>query len=205
MPAGMSTPVYATIFKGDSELALIVSVITSLLCPLTIPFLIHFLAGIQTNINLFQMFGSLSMIIFVPFILSILFRKIGKAAIHNTEKYYSQVSILIITLIMAGAIAKVNVIRALDGGNSIIYPFFLLFVLALLLHIIGYCAIYKRDNKTRITSSLSTAYMNSTLAIVFAAEFFGPKTLLLVTLYQIPTNLVLIGFGYVVKKYFRVQ
>ncbi len=201
MPTGMTTPLYVNILKGDNELALIIVTITSLLSTLTIPFLIYFLVGIQTNINFIQMFTTLSMIIFIPFILSILFRRIGKRIIDNTKKYYSSISILIITFIMAGAIAKVNFIQIISNDKSIIYPFFLLFVLAILLHIIGYYVVYKKDNKTKITSSLAIAYMNSTLAIVFAAQFFNPKTLLLVVLYQIPTNLVLICFGYIVNKY----
>lgn len=201
MPVGMSVPVYAHIFKSDKELALIIAIITSLLCPLTIPLLIYFLVGIKTNIDFFQMFLNLCIVIFIPFILSILFRKIWKKFIDKTEKYYSSVSIIVIMFIMAGAIAKIDVLQIINN-KSIIFPFLSLFILAILLHIIGYYAVYKKDNKIKITSSLATAYMNSTLAIVLAAKFFSPEVLLLVILYQIPTNLILIGFGYIVKRRF---
>ena len=43
--------------------------------------------------------------------------------------------------------------------------------------------------------------MNSGLSVVIAAEFFGGKTLLLVTLYQIITNVALVVLGYIVHKY----
>lgn len=200
MPTGIAVPAYAIILRGDKELALVLSTITSLICPLTVPLLIYFLIGVKTELNFSHIFIALSAIIFIPFILSAIFRKIGKKIIKKTEKYYSSVSIVIITLIMAGAIAKVDASQIMNENKSIIYPFLSLFFLAILLHLIGYFAIYKKDVQTKITSSLSLAYMNSTLAIVFAAEFFGPETLLLVVLYQIPTNLALIVFGYLTKR-----
>lgn len=199
MPSGLAIPVYAILFKGDKELALIISIITSLLCPITIPLLILLLTGKQTDVSIVQMFITLSIIILIPFVLSVFFRKLGKKIIKNTEEYYSPVSILIITFIMAGAIAKANFIQNIS--QSIIYPFLSLFVLAILLQIIGYYAVYKKNYQIKITSSLAIAYMNSTLAIIFAAEFFSPKTLLLVILYQIPVNFALIVFGYIAKKY----
>jgi len=202
MPSGMTVPVYSTILNGDKELALIIVILTSLLCPITIPFLLHFLVGVQITINSLQIFYSLSVIIFIPLILSILLKKVGKNFIEKTKKYYSPLSIILIMFIITGAIAKANVIQAIGGAKEIIYPFFLLFVLAILMHLIGYFILYKMNKEVKIASSLTTAYKNSTLAIVFAAQFFSAKTLLLVTLYQIPTNLILIGFGYLVKKRF---
>lgn len=203
MPAGMAVPAYAFLFKGDKELALIVSILTSFLCPLTIPLLILILTGNQTNINFIQMFITLGLIVLIPFILSRIFRIFTEKIIKNTEKYYSALSVLIISFIMMGAIARADFIQNIS--NSIISSFLLLFVLAILLHVIGYYIVYKKNRQIRITSSLAIAYMNSTLAIIFAAEFFDPKTLLLIILYQIPTNLALIAFGYIIRKRFYIS
>ncbi len=202
MPAGMTVSVLASIFQGDKELALILSVITSLLCPITIPFLIYFLAGVKTSINFFQMFASLATIIFIPFILAMFFRKIGGRIINATEQYYSPLSMLIIMFISAGSVSKINFVQVIGSDKLIIYPFISLFILAILLYVIGYYVIFQKDKKLKITSSLALANMNSTLAIVFAAKFFGPKTLLLVTLYSIAGSLVLIGFGHLIKRDF---
>ncbi|GAG91060.1 unnamed protein product [marine sediment metagenome] len=147
------------------------------------------------------MFTNLVIIIFVPFILAMIFRKLGKGFVNKTEKYYSPISILIIMCIMAGALAKVDIIKTFKDGGAIYYSFFLLFVFTALLYVIGYFIVFRRDAQTKISSSIAMTYMNTTLAIVFAAEFFSAKTLLLVTLYQIPTNIGIISFGYFVKKY----
>ncbi len=204
MPAGMAVPVYATIFKGDKELALIITTLTSLLCPLTIPILIYLLSGIETDINFFKLFITLSTVIFIPFLSSTIFRKFLKKFIYNTKKYYSSISIIAITFIIIGAIAKVEVTQIISNkGLSIIFPFFLLFVLSTLLFLVGYLAAHKGNKESKITSSLSIAYMNSTLAIVIAAEFFSSETLLLVTLYQIPSTVTLISFGYLIRKYYN--
>ncbi len=199
MPAGMIVPTYATIFKGDKELALILAILTSLLCPITIPALIYLLSGIKTNINFLNMFTTLSMIIFIPFISAIIIKKTSPNFIQKTKQYYSSISILAVTLIIAGATAKIDFIPTISNDISIIPSFTLLFAITFFLYLIGYYIVFNKNKKTKITSSLAMAYMNSGLAIVFAAEFFTAKTLLLVTLYQIPTTLGIIIFGSLIK------
>lgn len=201
MPTGMAVPAYAVIFKGDKELALALSVVTSLLCPLTIPIMIYLLTGLETGLSFPQMFITLSIVIFAPFLASLIFKKIKGQLVKKTEKFYSPLSIIIVSFIMAGAIAKVDLFSIIGQNNQIVYPFLSLFLLAIILHLIGYFAVAQKNISVKITSSLALAYMNSTLAIVFASQFFGPETLLLVILYQIPTNLVLIGFGFWIKKW----
>ncbi|MCP3685908.1 MAG: hypothetical protein GY861_24945 [bacterium] len=201
MPSGMVTPVYATIFKADKELALVIVTITSLLCPITVPLIIYFLTGVETDFDVFGMFIKLCIIIFIPFALSILFRKIGKGIIKKTEEYYSPVSVLLIVLIISGALADANVLSFVGDFRSILSPFLLLFVLAALLHIAGYFAVFKRDTKTRAVSSIEIAYMNFTLALVVGQEFFGDKTVFIAALYQIHANIALITFIYIFKKF----
>jgi len=198
MPAGMTIPFYSSLFKGDMELALVLTVITSLLCPFTIPLLIKFFLGTGFSINFLDMLTMLSLVIFIPFLVSILIRKFALVFIEKTKKYYSFLSLFVSMFLMAGAIAKIDFLEVLKG-SELVYPFILLFVLAFVLHIIGFF-IVRGDIKTRITSSLAIAYMNSTLAIVFAASFFSPKVLVIVTLYQIPVNIALMFSGIIFRK-----
>ncbi|MFH0906900.1 MAG: bile acid:sodium symporter [bacterium] len=201
MPVGIAIPAYTAVFRGDKELSLILSIITSLLCPITIPFLIYVLAGLRASIDYFQVFTMLSIVIFIPFILSSFIKRISGKIVNRTQKYYSAVSIIVMSFVIAGAISKTDFLQTISNDKLILYPFILLFLLVGLRHIFGYCLVYRSNNKIRIASSLSISHTNSTLAIVVAAEFFSAKTLFLVTLYQIPIAVALIVFGYIARKY----
>ncbi len=198
MPVGMSITAYARIFKGNTSLALTLTIVTSLLAPFTVPSIIYFLTGNNLQINIFDMLILLAEIIFAPFLFSSLVRKIAAKQITKTEKYFGPASILLLTMIIAGSIAKVAG-KAVDL-NSLWIGIIFLFVLAAALHIIGYYAAFWRGKSDKISSSLAVAYMNSTLAIILASSFFGPETLLAVVFYQFPTNTVLILFGYMVGR-----
>jgi len=198
MPAGMSITAYAGIFKGNASLALTLTMVTSLLAPFTVPSIIYFLTGNSLQINVFEMLALLAEIIFAPFFLSALVRKIAAKQINRTEKHFRPVSILFITMIMAASIAKISG-KPLELNFLWVVVSFL-FVLAAALHIIGYYAAFWRGKADKISSSLAVAYMNSTLAIVLASSFFSPETLLAIILYMFPTNIVLILFGWIVDR-----
>ena len=198
MPVGMTIPFYASLFKGDRELALVLTVITSLLCPFTIPFLIKLFLGTNFSVNILDMLIMLCLVIFIPFLFSFFIRRFALEAIEKTKKYYSSLSLFVSIFLMAGAIAKIDFLDIING-NNLIYPFIMLLVLAFVLHLIGFFII-GGSLRTRITSSLAVAYMNSTLAIVFAAKFFSPEIFVIVTLYQIPVNIALMIFGIIFRK-----
>ncbi len=198
MPAGMSIAAYAGIMKGNASLALSLTMITSLIAPFTIPSIFYFLTGSVIRISAFDMFASLAEIIFLPLVLSMAARKFARAQIEKSKKHFGSVSILIVTAIIAGSIAKVAG-KPIDL-NSLWIVILFLFLFSGALHAIGYFSMPKADKGKKITLSLAVAYMNSTLAIVIASAFFSPETLLAVILYMFPTNIVLILFGWIVGR-----
>ncbi len=203
MPTAMGAPVYSAILKGDKYLSLFLTILTSMLAPLTVPLLILFLTGVKTNVSYFELFSSLSIIIFVPLISAFLIKKAINKLIKKTEKYFSPLSVLFLSVIIGGAIAHFD-IRSLifsDNLGKLFLPILSLFGLSISWHLIGFFIAYKKTRNLRITSSLAIAVINSILAIVFTAKFFEPKTVLLVTLFLVPINLSLIVFGYFVKKF----
>ncbi len=198
MPAGMSIAAYAGIMKGNASLALALTMVTSMIAPFTIPAMTYLLTGLAIQINLFDMFLLLAEIIFMPLAVSIFARKFALAQIEKSKKYFGGVSILIITAIIAASIAKVA--GTPIDINSLWFVMAFLFIFAAALHAIGYFSIPKTDRSNKITLSLATAYMNSTLAIVLASAFFNHETLLAVILYMFPTNIVLILFGWIIGR-----
>lgn len=197
MPAGMATPAYSDIFKGNTPLSLIVTTISSLLAPITIPIILLFITGTKYNLSFLSMFQTLAMIIFIPFILAFIIKKFAKTTISKTQKYYSAISVIAIMIIIMGAVAKIekNIIT-----TDIIFPAIILLLITIIITTISYFAIPKSIKRTKISSSLAIAYINSSLAIVFASGLFSSKTVLLIILHQFIGNLTLIGFGYLARR-----
>ena len=74
MPIGMTTPLLTEIAGGRQSLALVLTVTTSLLAPLTAPFVIKFLAGTSIEVDVLGMFTLLAMVIYLPFIIAQFFK-----------------------------------------------------------------------------------------------------------------------------------
>lgn len=199
MPAGMATPAYSDIFKGNRSLSLVLAVTSSLIAPITIPLILFLITGAKYNLPILKMFYSLALMLVLPFVLATIIRRFTKKIIRKTQKYYSALSIIILIFVIAGGIAKIRE-TFFQILPEIIFPFIILFLITILLTLIGYYAIPRATKRTKISSALSTAYVNASLALVFTATFFGPKVLLLVTMQQFIGNFTVIGFGYLVRK-----
>jgi len=62
------------------------------------------------------------------------------------------------------------------------------------MHVVSWHSLPHATPQEKISATLSTAYVNLPLAIVFANSFFGPVVALMVVLYDIPWNLMLIPY-----------
>ncbi|MFH1431728.1 MAG: bile acid:sodium symporter [archaeon] len=199
MPAGMSTAALTDISKGNISLSLVITTTTTLLCPFTIPFLLKYLTVSELTIPIYTMLIMLSKIIFLPFIAAIITKKIAKKQIENTRHYYSSISILLIMPLIIGPLAKHSGYYQNNLGQILNITLYL-FVISAILHIIGWFMLFRSKKKDRISTSITCAYMNSSLAIVFTAQFFTPLVLLPVILYQFPWDLMLIPFKHIISR-----
>lgn len=199
MPAGMATSALTDISKGSVSLALIITMATTLLCPFTIPFLLKFMTGTQLTLSTYSMLIMLSKIIFIPFIFAAITKKIARRQIKNTKQYYSSMSILLIMPLIMGPLAKHSEYyrNNLDQISKITAY---MFIISAILHVTGWFMVFWLNKKDKIAASITSAYMNLSLAIVFTAQFFGPLVLLPVILYQFPWDTMLMPFRYIIKK-----
>ena len=199
MPAGMATATLTDITKGKVSLALVITTTTSLLCPFTIPLLMRYLIGATLPVSTYEMLTMLATIIFIPFAAAFITRKIARKQIQKTKQYYSSISILSIMPLIMGPIAK-HSSYFLNNLEKVSYIIVYLFIISATLHIIGWIMVFWLKKKEKIATSITSTYMNSSLAIVFAAKFFGPSVILGVILYQLPWNTMLIPFRHIIKK-----
>ena len=199
MPTAMSAPAFTDIAKWNTSLTLLFTITLTLICPITIPFLIKYLVGMQIHINIREMFFMLIKTVCIPFILAIIVKQFLPKIIEKTKDYYGWLSIILLMMVIFPPLA---VYRDYFLANPIkIIPMLLyLCIISALLHAFGWFISYRSPRKDKISLSIVTGYMNLTLSIVFAMKFFWPDAVLTIILFDIPWVLMLIPFKYIVDR-----
>jgi len=189
MPVGMTAPLLVEIANGKQSIAMVLTVTTSLLAPFTVPLLTKILFSAQISVDALSMFKQLVMVIFVPFALAMIVRALAKKTIATVRPYTKAASTLLLGLLIVGAVAKQAgpIVSLISNAFVLIAMLALLYAFIFLLHIAGYYSFWWEPKEIRQTSSISLTYMNFTLAIFLASQFFPrPGIILPLVLVVIP-------------------
>lgn len=171
MPTGMTAPLLTELAAGKPNLALFLTVTTSLLCPITIPALIKVTANTEVSVDFLHMFFNLVKVIIVPFALAQITARFLPQASRHIEKISKPMSIICLALLLIGVTASQpfsfspeTILTSLGwiGATTLFFG---------LMHIAGFFLAYHSTRKEHVTMSVCLTYMNITLAIYIAQEF----------------------------------
>jgi predicted Na+-dependent transporter len=187
MPVGMTVPLLVDIAGGRHSIAVVLTVTTSLLAPFSIPLLTKFLYGADVNVDAGAMFVQLAKVIFLPFLLAMVARAAWAKGVNAVKARTKHLSIVLLGLLIAGAVAKQSHEIASAAAN---WPAFLLtiaglYVFFLALHASGYHVFWWKEREIKQTSSIALTYMNFTLAIFLAGQFFPRPGIILPLVFSI--------------------
>lgn len=200
MPAGVASPVFTNIVKGNTSLTVVVSLISHLIAPLTVPLLFFLFTRKILPIDIWSLSKTLFLLSLVPLLSALIVKKTKPKIINATKSYYGFVSISIIGfLIYIAAANQSNEI--LHNPMNILIDVIWLYALFIFLHTVGYFAAFWRNKKDKIALSVARTYMNNSLALGLALAFFTPKIALLIVLSEIPWSTALGPFNYFLKKF----
>jgi BASS family bile acid:Na+ symporter len=196
MPAGMTSPFLAEISGGNQGLALVLTATTSLLAPVTVPLVIKVLAGTQVAVGFWTMVLSLAKVIFVPFLLAQVVKFVWGRGAERFSKRSRPLSMALLGLLIMGIVAQRadTILASLTSARAL--GILLALVVLFLLHmVVGYYAVSWRSRTDRITVMICLTFMNFTLAIFLAGQYFtDPNVLVPVILSVLPWSLLLIPF-----------
>lgn len=181
MPVGMTAPLLVEVVGGKQTIAMVLTVTTSLLAPFTVPLLTKTLYGTSISVDAIGMFKQLALVIFLPFVVALLARKILPALVEMVKAKTKPFSILLLGLLIASAVAKQSYqIRELSRDAwQLMFVIVSLYTFFMVLHVIGYFAFWWKKRAEKSTASVALTYMNFTLAIFLAAQFFPKPEILL--------------------------
>jgi len=176
-PGGVTSNLLTSLAKGDVALSISLTAIISLLCVITIPFIVLTSVGllsdssITQDISLFSMSRDMFLIVTVPVILGMLIRRFASGAALKFEPIAKKISIVLFVLVLLGAIAaeRENVISYFAQAGLIT------FVLNVVMMIVAYCVakLLASGMKQKKCITIECGLQNGTLAIFVATSIFG--------------------------------
>ncbi len=199
MPVGMTAPLLTEISGGRQSMALVLTITTSLLAPVTVPLIIKILAGASVVVSFWDMFILLATVIYVPFILAQIIKKYWQGIINKTEYLFKPISVILLGLLIVVIVAKQS--DMIWGGFSNWLYIESLFIFFIILHILGYFIMFWKQREYKLTISVCLTYMNFTLAIELVNNFFTePNILIPVVFSVIPWAVMFIPFKYLANR-----
>ncbi len=179
MPSGLACSSLTDIAKGNAALALVVTMVTSLLCPFSTPWIITVGCGAAPagagKEFLIEQAVFLAVILFSPMGVAWLVRSLAPRTVVRYRGAYTGLSMISLALLILGAMSGVSadcieLIREKPVIALILALF--MFGFSAVLHVIGYFLAFWRSVADKAAVSVNAAYVNNGLAIVFASTFY---------------------------------
>ena len=176
-PGGVTSNLLTSFAKGDVALSISLTAIISLLCVITIPFIVLTSVGllgdsnIPQDISLLSMSRDMFLIVTVPVILGMLLRRFASGIALKFEPIAKKISIVLFVLVLLGAIAaeRENVISYFAQAGLITL------VLNVVMMVVAYyvAKFLSSGTEQRKCITIECGLQNGTLAIFVATSIFG--------------------------------
>ena len=176
-PGGVTSNLLTSFAKGDVALSVSLTAIISLLCVITVPFIVLTSVGlladssITQDISLIGMARDMFLIVTVPVILGMLFRRFASAIALTFEPIAKKISTVLFVLVLLGAIAaeRENVVSYFAQAGLITL------VLNVVMMVVAYFVAHSLASGTKQKKciTIECGLQNGTLAIFVATSIFG--------------------------------
>ncbi len=201
-PGGVTSNILTSFAKGDVALSISLTAIISLLSVITIPFIVitslNLLGteNISTNISLMKMALNMFLIVTVPVIIGMLFRKFFSNAAIKFEPISKKISAILFIIVLIGAILaeRENVLSyfAQAGLITLVLNIIMMFVAFCMAQLMGTGMAQKK------CIAIECGLQNGTLAIFVATSLFGGGVYVIpaatYSLIMFATSLIFVSF-----------
>ncbi len=190
LPAGVTSPAFTNVFKGDVTLALALLILSSMLTPLVLPYLGGWLMAETLQVDLFRLFTTLFITVIFPYLAHLPVRRYRKVS-HWMQHHDSFISIVGIAVIFTLAIAEYRSVLLTQTGQ--ILPYFLVsFAVFLFLYLFGWWVLPSTSRSNKVALLFSSGANNVALGIVVSFLYFPIQTGVFFVVCEVVWVLVLI-------------
>jgi BASS family bile acid:Na+ symporter len=176
-PGGVTSNILTSFARGDVALSVSLTAIVSLLCVLTVPFIIVTSLGllgldnVTQNISLTSMAISMFLIVTVPVIIGMIFRKFASNLALKFEPIAKKISLVLFVVVLLGAILaeKENIVSYFADAGLVTL------VLNVLMMIVAFyvAQFLGTGNSQKKCIAIECGLQNGTLAIFVGTTLFG--------------------------------
>ena len=176
-PGGVTSNILTSFARGDVALSISLTAIISLLSVITVPFIIVTSLGflgseiVAQNISLTTMAISMFLIVTVPVIIGIIFRRFASNAAIKFEPIAKKISIILFVIVLLGAILaeKDNIVSYFADAGLITL------VLNVIMMIVAFyiAKLLGTGNAQKKCIAIECGLQNGTLAIFVGTTLFG--------------------------------
>ncbi len=179
---GLGAPFVANIVGARLPLIVGMIIVTSLSVPFVLPTLTYALVGSEFELPIANMILLLALALFIPLLGGYAVKKKAPKASEFADKNSFLLSIIFVVLINMGMFSRLSPYFFSDQ-TFLMQNILTSFACFAAFGAVGLAAAPKSD---RPAGLISMTYVNNTLVMVFALQFFGPETAALAGLYNIP-------------------
>lgn len=187
MPSGTSAPALTDIVKGKASLSLVLTILSSMIAPLTITGLFYVLYSTAIPLDYTRLFLGLVAFTLVPLLASQMTKRFFSGAVERCKGHLGALSVLIMMVIVIVVIGKeADYIRS--NMEDIFHVLLVLYAIFFAFQVVGYFQAFWLQQDERIAVSVSKMAMNNVLGVVIAISYFNPQIALILVLSEIPWN-----------------
>ena len=176
-PGGVTSNILTSFAKGDVALSVSLTAIISLLCVVTVPFIIVtslVLLGLDNtiqNISLTSMAVSMFLIVTVPVIIGMIFRKFASNVALKFEPIAKKISMVLFVIVLLGAILaeKDNIVSYFADAGLIT----LVLNIVMMIFAFYVAQFLGTGNSQKKCIAIECGLQNGTLAIFVGTTLFG--------------------------------
>jgi bile acid:Na+ symporter, BASS family len=200
---GLGAPFVINLFEKSHQLPLVVGMIisSSVVVPFILPSLVYILVDVEKfHIPFIDMIILLAEALFLPLFAGWLVKGKVPNIAKKIESSSFIPSVILISLMNLGIYAKFSD-YFISEYSFVITMVIAAFALFFIYGVLGYFTSYlvgKKDKSSRIAGFVIMSYINNTLVVVFASQFFGTEVAALAAFY----NLAYYGLMVPLKKIF---
>ena len=176
-PGGATSNILTSFAKGDVALSISLTALISLICAITIPYIVLIslnfinIPMLDNEFNLIQIASSMFLIVTVPVLIGMLFRKFLSKIAMSFESIAKKISIILFILVLIVAVIseRENITSYFSQAGPVT-----LFLNIVMMIIAFYLAKFLGSgNKQKKAITIECGLQNGTLAIVVATSIFG--------------------------------
>ena len=182
---GVVAPFMSNLVGGNSARVLVVTVITSILVPFSLPAVVGLVLAKSVSFSFWDMLRVLALAIFVPIAAVQVLRRFAPHLLDAANRQSYPVNLVMFSCITLGVFSKYAEIFYSDPALIVEAALVSIFLSAVY-SIAGILFFRGKPLEDRLAGAVMLAHMNNILMVVFCAQFFGPRETVTAAMYLLP-------------------